>query len=66
MNNRAIPPALLKAMEAKKEGKRNKQTKLDDNFVQMPSTHLKESTREGAVNTVARFIVLDDQVWRPQ
>jgi hypothetical protein len=63
MNDRAIPPAIVKARKEKEEGKGGKQTKLDDNFAQMPSAHLKEFTREGVVDAVARFIVLDDQVF---
>jgi hypothetical protein len=53
----------LKARKEKEEGKAGKQTKLDDNFAKMPSTHLKEFTREGVVDAVARFIMLDDQVF---
>lgn len=63
MSDRAIPLAILKARKEKEEGKAGKQTKLDDNFTKMPSAHLKEFTREGVVDAVARFIVLDDQVF---
>ena len=58
VNHRAIPREIWKAMEAAKKAKKGKQGTLQFTKVQGPQ----EFTREGVLQSVAKFIVCDDQV----
>jgi hypothetical protein len=60
LNHRAIPPPILKGIKAGKDPKAQVQKKLDG--VVIKRERVKEFSRNGILEAVAKFVACDDQV----